>query len=390
MVLAYLGKDGRAANPADYPAAVEALQQVRPFFATFDNTNYINALPNGELCAVASWSGDYATAAARAEEAGVEIDLEYFVPATGAPAWADCMSIPADAPHPENAHAFLEYLLEPEVIAACTNYVNYANGNAASKPFVDPAILGEPVDLSRRGDGEADVGAAGLDPGAGPRPGAGLDRGPDGLTRRARRPGRLPARLRPGRGGEQALRRLHRRRRGVARGRQGRALRAARRLRLRQDHAPADARRLRDAERRAHLHRRPGHDRRAGPCPAGQHDVPVLRALPAHDRRAERRLRPDATRRCRRSSAATGSARCSTSCSSAASAAASRTRSPAASASASRSPARSPRRRSSCSSTSRWPRSTRSCASTPSSSSRASSTAPASPSSSSPTTRRRR
>ena len=121
MVLAYLGKDGRAANPADYPAAVEALQPVRPFFATFDNTNYINALPNGELCAVASWSGDYATATARAEEAGVEIDLEYFVPATGAPAWADCMSIPADAPHPENAHAFLDYLLEPEVIAACTN-----------------------------------------------------------------------------------------------------------------------------------------------------------------------------------------------------------------------------------------------------------------------------
>ena len=183
MVLAYLGKDGRAANPADYPAAVEALQQVRPFFATFDNTNYINALPNGELCAVASWSGDYATAAARAEEAGVEIDLEYFVPATGAPAWADCMAIPADAPHPENAHAFLAYLLEPEVIAACTNWVNYANGNAASKPFVDPEILGEPVDLSRRGDGEADVGAAGLDAGAGPRHGAGLDRGPDAAER---------------------------------------------------------------------------------------------------------------------------------------------------------------------------------------------------------------
>ena len=52
MVLAYLGKDGRAANPADYPAAVEALQQMRPFFATFDNANYINAMPNGELCAV--------------------------------------------------------------------------------------------------------------------------------------------------------------------------------------------------------------------------------------------------------------------------------------------------------------------------------------------------
>lgn len=144
MVLAWLGKDGRAALPADYPAAVEALQAIRPFVATFDNANYINALPNGELCAVASWSGDYATSSTRATEAGVDIELEYFVPETGAPAWADCMSIPSDAPHPENAHLFLEYLLQPEVIAACTNWVNYANGNAASKPFVDPEILANP------------------------------------------------------------------------------------------------------------------------------------------------------------------------------------------------------------------------------------------------------
>ncbi len=144
MVLAWLGRDARAALPADYPAAVEALQAIRPYVATFDNTNYINALPNGELCAVASWSGDYATARARATEAGLDIDLQYFVPATGAPAWADCMAIPVDAPHPENAHAFLAYMLEPEVIAACTNFVNYANGNAASKPFVNPEILANP------------------------------------------------------------------------------------------------------------------------------------------------------------------------------------------------------------------------------------------------------
>ena len=141
-----------------------------------------------------------------------------------------------------------------------------------------------------------------LDAGAGPRAGAGLDRGPDGLTppcpqpeppRRLRRPG-----LRPRRGGQQALRRVRRRRRRVARDRQGRALRPARRLRLRQDHAAAHARRLRDAERRAHLHRRPGHDRGAALRAAGQHDVPVLRALPAHDRRAERRLRPEERARC--------------------------------------------------------------------------------------------
>jgi putrescine transport system substrate-binding protein len=55
------------------------------------------------------------------------------------------MCIPTDAPHVENAYKFLEYLLQPEVIAKCTNYTNYANGNAASKPFVDPEVLANPA-----------------------------------------------------------------------------------------------------------------------------------------------------------------------------------------------------------------------------------------------------
>jgi putrescine transport system substrate-binding protein len=145
MVLRYLGLDGNTTNIADYQAVVEAFRPIRPFIQTFDNTNYLNTIPNGEVCAVTNWSGDYATALARAEEAGVAINLAYFVPATGAPAWADCLSIPADAPHPGNAHVFLEYMLQPEVIAACTNYVNYANANAAATPLVDPSISGDPA-----------------------------------------------------------------------------------------------------------------------------------------------------------------------------------------------------------------------------------------------------
>jgi putrescine transport system substrate-binding protein len=145
MTLNHLGLDGRAARPEDFAAAVEAFRPIRHLIQTFDNNNYINALPNGELCVVNSWSGDYATAKARAEEAGVGVNLAYFVPRTGAPAWADAFCIPADAPHPENAHRFLEFMLQPEVIATATNYVNYANANAASKPFVDPAILADPA-----------------------------------------------------------------------------------------------------------------------------------------------------------------------------------------------------------------------------------------------------
>ena len=145
MVLKYLGKDGDTTNVADYQDVVEAFKPIRQYIRTFDNTNYLNAIPNKELCVINNWSGDYATAKARADEAGVEINLAYFVPKTGAPAWVDCLCMPADAQHKEAGYKFLEYLLQPEVIAKCTNYTNYANGNAASKPFVDEAVLADPA-----------------------------------------------------------------------------------------------------------------------------------------------------------------------------------------------------------------------------------------------------
>lgn len=146
MVLKYLGKDGDTTNLDDYKAVVEAFKPIRQHIRTFDNTNYLNAIPNKELCVINSWSGDYSTAKTRAEEAGVaDLNLAYFVPKTGAPAWCDCMCIPSDAKNKDNAYKFIEYLLQPEVIAKCSNYTNYANGNLASKPFIDPAVLNNPA-----------------------------------------------------------------------------------------------------------------------------------------------------------------------------------------------------------------------------------------------------
>jgi putrescine transport system substrate-binding protein len=145
MTLRYLGLDGDTTNIADYDKVIEAFAPIREYILTFDNTNYLNAIPNGELCVINSWSGDYAVAKARAAEAGLDLNLAYFVPKTGAPAWLDVMAIPADAANVDNAHAFLEFMLKPEVIAAATNYTSYANANLASKPFVDPAILADPA-----------------------------------------------------------------------------------------------------------------------------------------------------------------------------------------------------------------------------------------------------
>ena len=145
LMLDYLGKPRDAYKPEDLEAVKAAFKSVREYVRTFDSTNYLNAIPNKELCVINSWSGDFSTAQARAKEAGVEINLGYFVPKTGAPAWIDMMCIPADAQHKDNAHKFINYLMEPEVIAKCTNFTNYANANLASKPFVDAAVLANPA-----------------------------------------------------------------------------------------------------------------------------------------------------------------------------------------------------------------------------------------------------
>lgn len=144
-VLSYLGLDPNTAGAAEYRKMAEAFAPIRQYIQTFDNQNYLNAIPNGELCVINNWSGDYAVSKARAAEAGIDMNLAYFVPKTGAPVWFDAWCIPADAPNKDNAYQFLNYMLRPEVIAACTNYTGYANSNLASLPFVDPAIVADPA-----------------------------------------------------------------------------------------------------------------------------------------------------------------------------------------------------------------------------------------------------
>lgn len=145
LALAYMGKDPTSQNPDDIVAATEMLMKVRPYIQLFDSQQYLNALPNGDRCIAMTWSGDYAVAAARAEEAGLDINIAYSVPKEGSNIWFDAMLIPKDAPNPENAHLFLNYMLRPDVIAACTNYTYYANGNKAARPLVLPEILEDPA-----------------------------------------------------------------------------------------------------------------------------------------------------------------------------------------------------------------------------------------------------
>jgi putrescine transport system substrate-binding protein len=145
QVARWLGLDGNMQNTDDYQKIVDAFAAIRPYIRTFDNVNYLNALPNKEVCVVNNWSGDYGAATSRAREAGVDLNLVYEVPVTGAPIWFDVWTLPVDAPNLDNAYAFLNFMLRPEVVAACTNFTWYANVNDASRRFVDPALLADPA-----------------------------------------------------------------------------------------------------------------------------------------------------------------------------------------------------------------------------------------------------
>jgi len=145
LALNYLHLDPNTTRPEDYRQAEKLLLAVRPYIRAFDSSEYMNGLANGEFCISMSWSGDYATARARAKAAGVDVHLAFTAPKEGSNGSFDAWLIPADAPHPLAAHRFLNFILEPRVIAAITNHIHYANDNQAANAYVDPQILNDPA-----------------------------------------------------------------------------------------------------------------------------------------------------------------------------------------------------------------------------------------------------
>ncbi|MEZ5456351.1 MAG: polyamine ABC transporter substrate-binding protein [Lysobacteraceae bacterium] len=141
--LIYRSRDPNSAE-GDEQALLEAtFSAVRKYITSFDSADYIDKLASGEICVAMGYSGDIAQAAARAEELGNGIEVKYVIPREGALRWMDVMAIPKDAPHKTNAHAFINYLLEPEVIAKITNTVAYANPNLPANPLVSPEIASD-------------------------------------------------------------------------------------------------------------------------------------------------------------------------------------------------------------------------------------------------------
>ena len=139
--LAYLGENPDAQDTDTIEKAEPVLATIAPFVQKFHSSEYINALANGDICVAIGWSGDILQARDRAAEADNGVNIEYYAPSEGALMWFDNMAIPVDAPNPEAAHKFLNFIMDAQNMAAASNYVYYANGNLASQEFLEEDVI---------------------------------------------------------------------------------------------------------------------------------------------------------------------------------------------------------------------------------------------------------
>ncbi|KEJ97153.1 polyamine ABC transporter substrate-binding protein [Pseudosulfitobacter pseudonitzschiae] len=141
--LNYIGENPDAQDAETIEKAEPVLTAIAPYVQKFHSSEYINALANGDICVAVGWSGDILQARDRAAEADNGVTIEYHAPKEGALMWFDNMAIPVDAPNPDGAHKFLNFIMDAQNMAAASNYVYYANGNLASQEFLVEDVIGD-------------------------------------------------------------------------------------------------------------------------------------------------------------------------------------------------------------------------------------------------------
>ncbi|CAN7186332.1 polyamine ABC transporter substrate-binding protein [Pseudomonas sp. LjRoot277] len=139
-VLNYMGLDANSTNPEDYKKAEAKLLAVRPYVTYFHSSKYIADLANGDICIAIGFSGDMFQARNRAAEAKKGVNIAYSIPKEGGALWFDMLAIPKDSANVKEAHAFINYLLKPDVIAQVSDSVGYANPNPGSDTLMEQSI----------------------------------------------------------------------------------------------------------------------------------------------------------------------------------------------------------------------------------------------------------
>jgi putrescine transport system substrate-binding protein len=143
-VYSYLGKDPNSQSADDLVKAEAVLAKIRPYIRNINSSEYIEALANGDICLAVGYNGDVLQARDRAREASKGVEIKYAVPKEGSILWFDMLAIPKDAPNPESAYAFINYVLTPRVIADISNFKRYANADAQAQSLLEPAVRDDP------------------------------------------------------------------------------------------------------------------------------------------------------------------------------------------------------------------------------------------------------
>jgi putrescine transport system substrate-binding protein len=140
LALHYLGKDPYSTDKNDLAAAEALLHQLQPSVLYVATGRQISDLANGSVCLALTYNGDAAVAADQAQKASKPFEVTYRIPKEGTLVWQDNLAIPKDAPHPEAARAFIEFMLRPESVAGLTNTLFFASANLAATSLVDAAV----------------------------------------------------------------------------------------------------------------------------------------------------------------------------------------------------------------------------------------------------------
>jgi putrescine transport system substrate-binding protein len=145
IALNYMGEDPNSQDAAVIDKAAALLKTIRPYIGNFHSSQYIDALANGDTCLVVGWSGDIIQARDRAAEAENGVNIAFSIPKEGAPQWFDMLAIPKDAKSVDNAYAFINYLLDPAVMAKNSDYISYPNAIPESWPLMNQEIINDPT-----------------------------------------------------------------------------------------------------------------------------------------------------------------------------------------------------------------------------------------------------
>ncbi|MDB5641841.1 MAG: spermidine/putrescine transporter substrate-binding protein PotF [Hyphomicrobiales bacterium] len=145
IALRYMAMNPDSKKPEDIRKAAGLLAQMRANVKKYHSSEYINALANGDICMAIGWAGDAFQARNRALEAKNDVAIAYVIPKEGTLMSLDSFAIPKDAPHVAEAHAFIDFMLRPEIAARNTSVTNFANSVTESKQLLDKSVADNPA-----------------------------------------------------------------------------------------------------------------------------------------------------------------------------------------------------------------------------------------------------